>query len=1194
MAIQNIQVWADNLEEVKLPQIDAELVSQAQTDAAFASEISALSQNILDQLALTSVNTEVAQESADTAQDTALATSVQVYETGLQSRTYAATLVQQLRDEIQGQFNTLGGTITATIGTEVGSSVDGILPNLTAEIDAALSKAQAAVDALDLPGLNDVNNLLLNDILPGQQQDIDAVGGRVDSAQNQLSNALAGFNFDSVVEGFDAIINDTVDMLSPLGHSRFAGSAALWTVTPDSTTLSAKAPPVQAHFLTDDPSFGACYEFPAGTNAIGQRNPVAFSVDKIYLLEVTLRVTDNGVFTPGVGVNVGATTWGPDGLVEHNVETPYQTVQVSENEVTLRFYATGNPEFVGQAFSDTVLNLSGSVEATQAFFHVRQNGGGGSDGRMRASVFSVVDITEIIENAEKINTRLNFELPRLNTTEEAIEDVFERMMDLQNKQFATDQRLVGAGITVDEETGEVRIAAFERTLKMASDVSIVLSALESSIALKASVAYVNQAVSEAVLDPSQIPALSDLQARVTDAELAVDAERGRIDGLVSNFTVNGTEVTLTDVQSSLDAMTGEIADRVTSTTFNEATMRLTTAEQKITAFGDAASIKDSVEATRTIMDEIGDLTEQSIADVWNRWTSDKDLTEAIAAGRRELKARVDDNLNAEAFERLQLQAKVEETEARLMSESLIRVAGDKAVAAMVDTLRLDFEDPDTGLEATATALEGLKTQIDDSETGLVATAVKTTNLEAAITDEETGLEANAGALTTLGGRVEDTEDGLEVLAGRTELLESALGSTNMVPNSRFNTGDFEGWLSTPPEFSVSVRGTGPVGQSTAPTPYVAILAYSASNSVAVIADHDAVPGDSFRGSFRGAINLGEEGAVRLQFLFFDAGGAIIGVNAQSFALSYTWTRYLLDPITAPENTTTVRIRLIRNGGGTGACYVTDIRAEKEMDGVSSLTARVSNVETAYVDAAGSVAAVNQAISATYGDITAMAESTAFAKATLDGIAEGFVWKLGGEDVLSLVQTSDGTTPPVSTARIGGEYIRLDGNVEVTGSFQVSGTQVILNADTQVNGDFRVNGNLIVGGSVDTAQIKDNALSRSSAATGSLIAVSNAGWTTVAELDLPTVGGVPLVIQATASLFGQDGGTAGTTGMGSVRLLISGAVEYTSRSYQNMEVPILVLGTSAAGTTNLKLQALKTAGDGNFDVDGTLMGIELKK
>jgi hypothetical protein len=102
--------------------------------------------------------------------------------------------------------------------------------------------------------------------------------------------------------------------------------------------------------------------------------------------------------------------------------------------------------------------------------------------------------------------------------------------------------------------------------------------------------------------------------------------------------------------------------------------------------------------------------------------------------------------------------------------------------------------------------------------------------------------------------------------------------------------------------------------------------------------------------------------------------------------------------------------------------------------VDANEAEITNLAATRVDANGAVAAVNQAISATYNSVTALASATAFAEATIDGISSGFVWSLGGGAVLSLVRVDDGVTPPVTTARIRGDYIRLDGNVQVTGDF----------------------------------------------------------------------------------------------------------------------------------------------------------------
>lgn len=131
--------------------------------------------------------------------------------------------------------------------------------------------------------------------------------------------------------------------------------------------------------------------------------------------------------------------------------------------------------------------------------------------------------------------------------------------------------------------------------------------------------------------------------------------------------------------------------------------------------------------------------------------------------------------------------------------------------------------------------------------------------------------------------------------------------------------------------------------------------------------------------------------------------------------------------------------------------------------VDQNAAVITQVAATRVTAEGAVAAVNQQIVASYGSVTALAEATAFAEATIDGISSGFVWSLGGDDVLSLVRVDDGETEPVTTARIKGDYIKLDGTVEVSG-------------------DFVLDGDLILGGSIVTDKIEANATGAISATT----------------------------------------------------------------------------------------------------------------
>ena len=119
-----------------------------------------------------------------------------------------------------------------------------------------------------------------------------------------------------------------------------------------------------------------------------------------------------------------------------------------------------------------------------------------------------------------------------------------------------------------------------------------------------------------------------------------------------------------------------------------------------------------------------------------------------------------------------------------------------------------------------------------------------------------------------------------------------------------------------------------------------------------------------------------------------------------------------------------------------------LKSEIEDPNGTSLGATVDDLAATRVTASGAVAAVESEISASYNGLTALASATAFAEATVQGIETGYVWSLGDLDVLSLVQVQDGQSAPVTTARIKSDYIRLDGETEVTGDFLVSADAIV--------------------------------------------------------------------------------------------------------------------------------------------------------
>ncbi|MCI2214170.1 hypothetical protein, partial [Pseudosulfitobacter pseudonitzschiae] len=193
------------------------------------------------------------------------------------------------------------------------------------------------------------------------------------------------------------------------------------------------------------------------------------------------------------------------------------------------------------------------------------------------------------------------------------------------------------------------------------------------------------------------------------------------------------------------------------------------------------------------------------------------------------------------------------------------------------------------------------------------------------------------------------------------------------------------------------------------------------------------------------------------------------------------------------------------GNDVSAAIVAEQTARSTTDAAlasaaTALTARVgtaegniSNIQATKVDATGAVSAVEQTISAKYGSLTAMANATAFAEATVEGIESGYVWQLNGSNILELVSVQDGVgSTPVSTARIDSDYVQITGKAQIN--------QAVINL---LAADAGFISNLMV----DTLQIAGNAVTVPVINYGSGTKVGNGAWQSLAFLivDMPVAG-----------------------------------------------------------------------------------------
>ncbi|MGR3438762.1 TipJ family phage tail tip protein [Salipiger abyssi] len=330
--------------------------------------------------------------------------------------------------------------------------------------------------------------------------------------------------------------------------------------------------------------------------------------------------------------------------------------------------------------------------------------------------------------------RLDLVLPRIYDMEDSTDDIWQRLIDLREGLFATETMIRDAGVYVSPEDGTVRIVAVEHLEGRYSDVQINLDAVEAELSARATVAYVNQTVANAVLDPTQIPLIDDLSARISTAEITLDAVEGTVTTLADTLTVEGGLVTMTTVTQTLDSLQGQISDRVTYIEFNTTEARLTAAEQTISSFPDEAAITSAVEASRVLSEDLDDALQRSIIETWERFSGDDAIRVADAQGRADLRAYINERDEAIVEDVTQLRSAVGTSVAQIEQTLETRASDAEAAAEAITQLQVDLTATGGTVAAQADALDDLTTRVSETEGGLEAEAERQTVLTASVRD----------------------------------------------------------------------------------------------------------------------------------------------------------------------------------------------------------------------------------------------------------------------------------------------------------------------------------------------------------------------------------------------------------------------------------------------------------------------------
>ncbi|WP_043776001.1 hypothetical protein, partial [Roseivivax isoporae] len=152
---------------------------------------------------------------------------------------------------------------------------------------------------------------------------------------------------------------------------------------------------------------------------------------------------------------------------------------------------------------------------------------------------------------------------------------------------------------------------------------------------------------EALLDPTQLPVLDDLQLRISTAEAELDAVAGAIALKADTVRVDGIETELGSATVRIGSLETTIALKADRATLEDALTRLSTAEVRIETL-DGANITQTVQDTRRQTDEIDTSAFQTFNDLWQGFREREALREGIAFAQSEIYASVNEQFAAEA------------------------------------------------------------------------------------------------------------------------------------------------------------------------------------------------------------------------------------------------------------------------------------------------------------------------------------------------------------------------------------------------------------------------------------------------------------------------------------------------------------------------------------------------------------------
>lgn len=312
------------------------------------------------------------------------------------------------------------------------------------------------------------------------------------------------------------------------------------------------------------------------------------------------------------------------------------------------------------------------------------------------------------------------------------------------------ERITDAGVYVDPATGQVKIYGLEQTNEHVTTLQILLDAVQGQMLLKASTAYVDGKIAEAVLSPADLLLYEGIDARLISVTQELNSINGQLTQKADALELQGALVRLTTAESNLDALGGQIALRVTRAEYqadqDALQQRMGSAELTLSAL-DVPAITATVTATRRNERDAEKTAEALLRDILSGERNREQAADALAFARNQLSAAITDGLAAEAQQRLELAAVVGAQGAALIQESKTRADADAAEAQARQQLAAETQ---RGQQSLSAAIDQEATTRADA---VSAEASQRQQLQAVVEgNHEAAMQAAQSASDAAGGK----------------------------------------------------------------------------------------------------------------------------------------------------------------------------------------------------------------------------------------------------------------------------------------------------------------------------------------------------------------------------------------------------------------------------------------------------------